>query len=360
MPRGLNLYINLKAVIENYRTINKHLKSGRSGAAVKANAYGLGAIEISRVLYQEGCRDFFVARLEEGVELAKNLPSSAGIYVLEGVTSAAHARICQENNLIPVLNSLSHIKTYASVDGPLPCVLHFDTGMNRLGLTGTETDKIINAPALLSALSIHAIMTHPVAADDRKDHFTATQFEKFAKIRAAFPHIPASFCNSAALFTHNDYHLDLARPGYALYGGNPFLNDTAPIKNVVHLDAPILQIQKVNKNQSIGYGRSYYAQNKCTIAAVGIGYADGLMRSLGNKGYVYVHGHKCAIRGRVSMDIITIDITDIDSPVFVGDKAEILGPNQNIDDLARHAGTIGYELLTTLGNSCKKCYSETY
>lgn len=340
--RGLVLKVDLSAILENYKYLCALGKDATTAAVVKADAYGLGADIIAPLLYQHGCRNFFVARIGEAMSLAPLL-NDARIYILDGVSSTNDLEHCRAHGLIPILNSRAQIETYKKA--PCPAALHIDTGMNRLGIRPEEID-LIN----LSELDLKLLMSHAACADDDDDEMTGVQFSKFQKIRKQFPDIPASFCNSAATIKYPEMHCDLTRPGIALYGG------IFDMKPVVSLSAPIRQIRSVKKGDTIGYGATYTADQDMTVATVGIGYADGLFRSLSNTGKVFINNQACPILGRISMDLLSIDISKIDNKVKLNSEVEILGKNQSISELAQDAETISYEVITTLGKTIEKCY----
>lgn len=340
--RGLVLKVDLSAILESYKYLCALGKDATTAAVVKADAYGLGADIIAPLLYQHGCRNFFVARIGEAIRLAPLL-KGARIYILDGVSSTDDLEHCRANDLIPILNSRAQIETYKKT--PCPVALHIDTGMNRLGIRPDEID-FIN----LNELDLKLLMSHAACADDDDDEMTGVQFSKFQKIRKQFPDIPASFCNSAATIKYPEMHCDLTRPGIALYGG------IFDMKPAVSLSAPIRQIRSVTKGDTIGYGATYTADQDMTVATVGIGYADGLFRSLSNTGKVFVNNHACPILGRVSMDLLSIDISKIDKKDKLDSEVEILGKNQSISELAQDAETISYEVITTLGKTIEKCY----
>ncbi len=349
MTRGLELNIDIGALAKNYRTIENRLQGqSQMSVAVKADAYGLGIEKLAPLFYELGCRNFFVARTGEAMELNNILPKKRQIYVLDGVKSFDENILFKNNNITPVVNTLHQMRYVRDI----PVVLHFDTGMNRLGLSFNSIQKIKRLEA-----DIKFIMTHAASADEPNNIQTDQQFKNFARIRQHFKNIPASFANSAASFSNSEWHLDLVRPGIALYGGESLPHDQTHIENVVSLYAPVLQTRSLLKGETVGYGATYKAERPIETATLGIGYADGLFRQLSNTGSVYYRGQKCPIIGRVSMDLTIIDISNCSPKPKTDDMVEILGPYQSVDDLARDADTIGYDVLTRLGKSIKKCYS---
>ncbi|MGM0421848.1 MAG: alanine racemase [Pseudomonadota bacterium] len=364
MNRDLTLHIDLKAIQRNYLILKEHAPNSRIAAAVKADAYGMGMEKVAPALYAAGCREFFVAQIGEAISLKTETlkdKKDIKIYALNGISSQKDIKKFTDHNIQPVLNSIPQIKLWqdaAKAAGTrLPAMIHFDTGINRLGLSNSETEWALQTPTAFEGLDITAIITHPASADRPDSPQTEDQFIQFKKICAQFTDLPRSFCNSAAVFLRPDYHLDLIRSGIALYGGNPVPDRQNVMQSVVSLTAPVLQIRQVKAGDSIGYGASYTCQTDSTLATLAIGYADGLPRSLSNCGHVYFQGQPCPIRGRISMDLTVIDISALSNPPKPGDHIEILGENQSVDDLAMDAGTISYEVLTMLGKQVQKCYS---
>ena len=342
--RGLKLRVDLSAIVQNYRHLCKVAGKSTTSAVVKADSYGLGADKICPLLYSEDCREFFVARIGEAIALKDYIPSTdTTIYVMDGITNENDLKICHTYGFIPVLNSLNQIRIYKA--HPCPAALHIDTGMNRLGIRTQDINKID-----LPKDNIVMVMSHAACADDEDDTMTEGQFKAFKQACEAYPKAKKSFCNSAATLKYPYMHCDLVRPGIAIYGGFPGM------KPVVSLSAPILQIRNIPKGETIGYGATYTAETDLKTATLGIGYADGLSRILTNRGRVFIGGHACSILGRVSMDLTSINISDLTGEAKSEDEVEILGPHQTIMDLAKDAQTISYEVITTLGKTIEKCY----
>ena len=257
-------------------------------------------------------------------------------------------------NIIPVLNSEEDIKRWAAFaqkrGEKLPAILHIDTGMNRLGA------PINIDPALCTAFDLHYVMSH-FSSSDEKDHAANDrQAANFAAIAAHFPDSKKSLANSSGMFRNKDWHYDLIRPGYALYGGNPLPETTNPVKAVASLSVRVLQTRSVKKCEHAGYNETYRFEKNTTCATVALGYADGFPRSLSNKGVLYWNGQPCSIRGRVSMDLTIIETGHLPNPPKQGDWVEVLGPHQDVDALATAAGTIGYNILTALGPRYHRVY----
>lgn len=355
-----NLRVDLTAIRENYRILDARTAlSCETAAAVKADAYGLGAIPCAKALYEAGCRTFFVATPEEGAELRPHLPEHAAIAILHGYDASYHNEY-KNFHLVPVLNSLPQIKEYAGSVNKGPAILHFDTGMNRLGLEKSEADSLIENRSLLEKLKILLVMSHLASSEEPANPKNTEQAERFLKITKKYQGTRRSLCNSSAIFTDKSWHLDLTRPGMALYGLNPTPESKNPMQRVVTLDAPVLQVRKAGSGETAGYNATYRIEKKTRLAVVGIGYADGFLRSLGNAGKLYWKGYSLPVSGRVSMDLVICDLTAVpehELPV-PGDRLEIIGPNQSADELAKTAGTIGYEILTALGKRYKRTYTD--
>ena len=341
---GSFLTIDTGAIADNYRTLRT--KAGTECAGVvKANAYGLGVEAVVPALSDAGCREFFVAQAREGI--AVRALAEGAIYVLGGIHTGTKDDFTR-HKLIPVLNSLHDIAAWEG-----PCVLHFDTGMNRLGLSAAEADMLEQHPELLSKLDVVLAMSH-FACSDEKDHtMNAAQVARFENLRARFNFPRWSLANSSGIFRAPCY--DLARPGFALYGGNPTPEAPNPMKPVVRLDARILQLRDESAGETIGYGATYKFTTRRQTATLGFGYADGFHRAFAGA-QVYFDGRPCPVLGRISMDLICVDVTHLPESPMEGGLMEVLGPHQSIDQLAHACGTIGYEVLTSLGMRYARLY----
>jgi len=355
------LTINLDAVAANYKLLSRKVAPAICGAVVKANAYGLGAFEVSTRLAAEGCRHFFVAHPGEGVALrAIDDPRliASTIYVMSGL-SEEPAPLLLAHNLVPVLGSPDDVATWRAEaikhQRRLPAVIFFDTGMNRYGLPLAELDVV--SQELSATLDIHYVMSHLACADEPAHPMNELQRLRLAEVRARFPGVRASLANSAGIFLAPDYHLDLTRPGAALYGLNPTSSTYNPMQGVVGLAAPILQVRGLAKDDTVGYGATYRAGGPMRVATIGIGYGDGYPRSLTGRATVFIANQPAPVVGRVSMDFITVDVTAIPPALASpGATVEVIGPNMPVDALARAAGTIGYEILTMLGPRYARSY----
>ena len=352
------LTIDLRALAENYRFLESKVGTSCGVAGVvKANAYGLGLAPVAKTLEAANCPVYFAATMEEGIAL--RALTAKPIVVLGGAPGDA-AREAIRHDLVPVLNSLAAIEEWSAhaADGRLPAVLHFDTGINRLGLGPDETARLLREPGRLRALDLRYIMSHFACADEEVA-LNERQMGAFAAIRVHFPSVPASFANSSGIFLGPQTHYELVRPGMAVYGLNPRPEAPNPMRPVVTLDTPILQIRIAQKGESVGYGASFVLEQTTRLATVAGGYADGIFRTLSNRGTFFYRGRPCPVRGRISMDLTVVELpneTIAGETAQPGDRIEILGPHQDADALALAAGTIGYEILTSLGSRYERIY----
>ncbi|MEQ9811612.1 MAG: alanine racemase [Azospirillaceae bacterium] len=361
-PRaGAVLTIDLDAVARNWRQLAARAAPARCAAVVKADGYGLGAVKVAPRLFQAGARVFFVAHLEEAVALRAVLPGEAVIGVLNGLI-AAHASVYLAHDFVPVLNHLGEIAAWRDEAGKagraLPAYIQVDTGMNRLGLDSRETARLIAEPARLAGIDVRAWISHLACADQAGHPMTAVQRTRFAGIVARLPPAPASLANSSGIFRGSDLHFDLVRPGCALYGVNPTPEAGNPMASVIALDARILQVREAPAGGSVGYGAAHALARDARIATLALGYADGYLRTGSGRGFVTIAGHKAPIVGRVSMDLLTVDVTDLPEPLCrPGGWARVIGPDRGVDQVAADAGTIGYEILTDLGARYQRRYT---
>ncbi|KZK78515.1 Alanine racemase, biosynthetic [Pseudovibrio sp. W64] len=353
------LTIDLTALRSNWCYLNGKVGDGCTCAVVlKANGYGTGATEVGKTLYHTGARVFFVALPEEGIDLRKELPH-AEIYVLNGLFRGRE-KFYYDFNLKPVLNSLEEATEWSAfaqgLDEELSAALHFDTGMHRLGMSIEDALKTGESPHFLKDIKIDLIMSHLACADTPDHELNAKQLDRFQRVCELFPGARKSLSNSAGIFLGADYHFDMVRPGIALYGGNPVPDDSNPMLPVAHVLAEIISLREVPTGDPVGYGASRVTPRKSRIATINAGYADGLHRLVGSSddqpdgARVYIGGHFAPIFGRVSMDMIAVDVTDIpEEHLSRGAPVEIMGAHVNVDELANFAQTIPYELLCSLG-----------
>jgi len=355
---GAILTIDLAAIRENYRRLKNRLGGVACAAVVKADGYGLGANEVSAALVDEGCDTFFVAHLSEGVSLRSALGAAPTIYVLNGLHPGSENEALK-SDLRPVLNSLDQLNAWrvlAKRGGqPLAAAIQVDSGMSRLGMAPAEVQAIAFDPALVDGLDIALVMSHLACADEPSNPANESQRLAFDSLRRLLPQAPASFANSSGIFLGAPYHFDLGRPGVALYGVNPTPDETNPMRPVVRLDVKVVQTRSVDQGAGVGYGHSLVTNRPATLATIGLGYADGWHRRA--VGAAWLDGVRLPFAGRVSMDSIILDITDLpQGQLQDGDLVELVGPHQPVDDVADFAGTIGYEILTGLGSRFHRVY----
>lgn len=360
---GAFLTIDLAAIQRNYRTLRQMHQGQHCGAVVKADAYGLGLRRVGRALAAAGARYFFVAQLNEAITLRETLSPNHGdvrIYDFAGVLPGAEEDYLAYD-IRPVLNSFADIERWARLGAKtrrrLSAALHLDSGMNRLGLPADELDRLVEDLSHIETLSIDFVMSHLACADQSDHHQNEEQLSSFERARARLPDLPASFANSAGVLLGPAYHFHLARPGIGLYGGAPVTDMPNPLVPVVQLEGRILQVREIDAHQSVGYGAAFRASGPIRVATVALGYADGYLRFLSNQGVGYIDGMPVPIVGRVSMDLLTFDVTRVPAArTRPGMLIELLGASQGIDDIAEHAGTIAHEILTSLGQRYHRSY----
>lgn len=345
------LTVSLSKIAANFRFVESRLSGARMGCVVKADAYGLGLAAIAPLLHGLGCRDFFVAGAEEGVAL-RRLAADARIYVLNGPWAEPLGEFARYD-LIPVLNDLGQIALWASFvrdNWPLPAAIHIDTGMSRLGLPPEEVETLANEPERLNGVTLACIVSHLACADEPGNPINARQLADFRAARARLPASPASLANSAGVFLGPEYHFDMVRAGGALYGLAPMESAPNPLAQVLRLEAPILQVRDVDSPMTVGYGAGFRVARRGRIATIPVGYADGYLRSLSNRGSAFLGGIRVPVVGRVSMDLITLDVSDVPAALaHPGALVELIGEHHTVDDLAGEAGTIGHDILTGFG-----------
>jgi alanine racemase len=367
------LEIDLAAIVANWRFLNTQLgPATRCGAVVKADAYGLGMARVAPALARAGCRFFFVAYPEEAIALRGLLPE-AEIAVLNGLPPGAASEFAR-HRLLPVLNDLAEIEEWrrfaltrpaalpAGSEPGLPALIQIDTGMARLGLSAKNVARLESEPALLQGIHLRAVMSHLACADEAEHPANAAQHASFTQLAACLPEAPKSLAASAGIFLGRPYHFDLVRPGAALYGLDP--RPTTPrqqaagqLAQVVHLKARILQLREIDAGGSVGYGASHRMARQGRLAVIGTGYGEGWLRSLSNRGKAAINGKTVPVVGRISMDLVTLDVTNIDpSRLQVGDFVELIGPDRDLAAVAAEAGTIGYEVLTGLAHHRDRVY----
>jgi alanine racemase len=357
------LTVDLGALAANWHTMKERAGAARCSAVVKADAYGIGLERAAAALAGAGCDTFFVALIDEARRLRATLPT-ATIYVLNGLAPGTAAEF-RKHRLEPVLGSWPEIDewdAFAATSGePLPAALHIDTGMSRHGLGREETTALAERLRLLNFQPSLA-MSHFACADEPANPMNARQIGEFRALASMFPGVPASLSNSAGILGQPDAMFDLVRPGISLYGGRALLAGDNPARPVVRLDVHIVQVRKARKGDAVGYGAQHHLMHDGRVAICGAGYADGIFRAVGGSDVragaeAIVAGQRCPLVGRVSMDFFAIDVSALsDDAVKRGDYATILNEDIGVDELAGHAGTIGYEVLTALGHRYKRIY----
>ena len=354
------LRVDLDALAANYRLLAAQAAPARCAAVAKADGYGLGVGPVARTLSAAGCGTFFVAYLDEAVELRAELADSAPaaeIYVLNGLM-AGNEPVFRDHGLMPVLNDLGQIERWAAdcrASGPHPAAIHLDTGMSRLGLPRDEQERLMSEPERLRDIPLRCVMSHLACADTPDHPLNRQQQRDFAAAIARLPKATASLSASSGIFLGPEWHFDMVRPGVALYGVAPTEGRPNPMAPVVGLYGKIIQIRRVDAPGTVGYGATHRFTGPTRVATVAAGYADGYLRSLSGRATAYLGDVAVPQIGRVSMDLITLDISHAPNAA-AGDLVELIGPHVDLDALARQAGTIGYEILTSLGRRYRRQY----
>ncbi len=357
------LTVDLDAICANWRKLEKTAVPAECSAVVKADAYGCGLEPVARALALAGCKTFFVATLDEARAARAAVPSAA-LYVLGGFiqnTGDAYAK-SDARPVIGDLNELAEWDVFCRRTGWAGgAAIHIDTGMNRLGLTLAEAQGII--PRINAGdHGITLVMSHLACAESLHHPLNAKQLAAFREIASLFSGVPASLSNSSGIFLGVQFQFDLVRPGAALYGVNPTPEADNPMQGVVDLKARVLHIRDVERGESVGYGATWTARRPTRLAIVSAGYADGYFRAGGSNdgtrgAEVVVAGKRCPIAGRISMDLMAVDVTDLEkNAVRRGHMATLIGEGITVDELAHHFGTIGYEVLTSLGSRYARVY----
>ena len=341
------LTVDLGAIVANWRdlgAIHGAIHGAQIAGVVKADAYGLGAACVASALRDAGCTIFFVAHLIEGLALREAIGPAPDIIVLDGFPPGAD----EDARLWPVLNHLGDVADHARAGST--AVLHLDTGMARLGLDAREQAILAEDRGRLAGLDLRFVMTHLACADAPAHPLNARQAARFAiAAERIVPNVPRSFANSSGIFLGPCFRSDLARPGCALYGINPTPADKNPMRQVARVEAEILQVREIAAGDTVGYGASWTAPTPRRIATVAAGYADGYLRALSGRSLGILHGVAVPLVGRVSMDLTSFDVTEVPNAA-PGDRLVLIGGEGNTpDDIAARAGTIGYEVLTSLG-----------
>jgi alanine racemase len=358
------LTVDLDAIVANWRKLEKTAVPAECAGVVKADAYGCGAAAVARALANAGCKTFFVATLDEAAAVRAAVPRPAVIYVLDGFfqnSGEAYAKI-DARPVIGDLNELAEWDVFcrrSRWEGG--AAIHIDTGMNRLGFSVTEAQGIV--PRINAGdHGITLVMSHLACAEQLHGSANARQLTAFREIAARFTNVPASLSNSSGIFLGTQFQFDLVRPGAALYGVNPTPEADNPMLPVVELKARIVQIRNVERGDTVGYGGTWTARRPTKLAIISAGYADGYFRAAGSNdgsrgAEVVITGKRCPIAGRISMDLLAVDITDLpNNAARRGHMATLIGEGITVDELAHHYGTIGYEVLTSLGRRYARIY----
>ena len=363
------LTIDLGALTDNWRMLSKASGKARAGAAVKGDGYGLGIEAVVPALYDAGCRDMFVATPDEGM-LARQFAPDARIFVLAGVWPGVESQFFS-HDLVPVLVSEEQIACWTNAvafDEERPCAVMVDTGMNRLGLLVEEALALADDPTRPASFSPVLLLSHLACASDPSHPQNRKQLQSFQTVAKAYEGVDSSLANSPGIHLGPEYHFDLTRPGIAIYGGEAVDGVKNPYQPVVTAETRILQIRSAKAGEPVSYGAAHVLTRDSRLAIVSTGYADGYHRALSGTGvplrqtvqqggYGFIAGHRVPVAGRITMDLTIFDVTDVpEADIRAGDYIELFGPNIALDDAARAAGTIGYELLTSLGNRYQRSY----
>jgi alanine racemase len=360
---GGTLTVDLGALAANWQTLRRRATPAECAAVVKANAYGLGIEPVVHTLAKEGCRTFFVADLSEARRVRAAAPEAA-IYVLAGVMpgSGPEFSVLRARPVIGSTVELAEWDAYCAASGwHGGAALHVDTGMNRLGVSINEAAALAHRIRAENH-GIHLLMSHFACAEDSDHPLNEKQIKLFREVRLLYRGIPSSLANSSGIFLSDAAHCDVVRPGVALYGVNPTPGKPNPMRPVVDLKVRILQVRSVTRGETVGYSAAWTARRGARIAVIAAGYADGIFRSSGSSdetpgGAAIVAGKRCPFAGRISMDLTAIDVSEVpEGAVRRGDMATLIGDDLPLDDVARGASTIGYEVLTSLGRRYHRVY----
>ena len=347
--------INLTALCDNYAMLKAATPGAEAAAVVKCNGYGVGMVPAARALAERArCRTFFVAYPEEGAALREALDDiapTAAIYVFNGPLQDT-LPLFGDARLTPVINSIEQAQLWIKKYPGLQCALHFDTGMNRLGAPRSAADQL----ASIEKLNVGVIMSHLACSYDPSHPLNEEQRTLFAKLAEKWPGAIRSLAASAGALMDGVYHYDMTRLGVALYGASPFDVDEPRLKPVVSLKAPIIQTRELAPGETVGYGATFTATRPARLALAAIGYGDGFPTGGANRAGAMINGERAIIAGRVSMDLISLDITDFKNPVATGDAATFYGTGITLFEAAKSCGAIPYELLTGLGPRVDRRY----
>jgi alanine racemase len=355
------LTIDLAALAANYKTMQKNAGKAETSAVVKADGYGLGMADIAPALLNAGCKTFWVAQLNEGISLRAILPDAV-IYVLNGVPSGTAAQF-EAHDLRPCLITLAQVQEWQShcqANKSLPACLFVDSGFNRLGFGEIEIAELMAQADIFSGWELCLIASHLACADDPTHPMNGAQLERFRNALAVLPAAPASLANSGGIMLGADFHFDMVRTGTMLYGCSATAQEKDALAPIASLRAPLLQIRQLSAGDTIGYGATFTASGEMRIGIASLGYGDGLSRHFGNQSPSPIRftldGQPVSLLGRISMDSLAVDLTDLPKMPKIGDMVEIFGHDNPIDRLAQQGNTISYELLTSLGSRYNRIY----
>lgn len=358
------LVVDLGAIQQNWTGLDRIAHTALTGAVVKADAYGCGLLPVADALWSAGARFFFVATPDEAFLLRQKLPD-AHIFVLNGLPPNA-AKDIAAANLMPVINSLSELDQWlgfcVSQGEALPAAIQFDTGMNRLGIRMQDASVVKSLLERAGGYQPQLIMSHLACADIVAHEKNRTQRALFQSLLGQFPDIPASLANSAGMLMGRENHFQIVRPGISLFGGRAVAGRPNPMSGVLKLEMPVLQVSEAKLGETVGYGATYTLTRDSRLATVAHGYADGYLRAAssanGKSGvHMFIKGRLLPVLGRISMDLSIVDVTDLGAqPPVPGEMVEVIGPNVSVDDIADAAGTIGYEILTSLSGRYQRIY----
>jgi alanine racemase len=354
------LTINLAAIAANYRLMQARAPHVDMAAVVKADGYGMGAVKVTETLVAADCKNVYAANYDEALILRDRFPA-LGIAVFAGVPAGAEKDSIQKN-ITPVITDLGALHRLRAKSPAPTIILHVDTGMNRLGFDAREWQELLDHRDHLEGVKVGYLLSHLACPDEFNHPMNAKQLQRFTACAAHFPSTKKSLSSSFGVLLGDDYHFEQCRIGRALYGMNIPPEYKTTLRHAVTLTAPILMLREMDRNMSVGYGATQHMKKGARLATIACGYADGIFRSLSNSdahhaAHFHIQGHKAPIVGRVSMDLITLDISAVPEHLAHGGaEVELAGRYQSIDDLAAMAGTIGYEVLTRLGERVKRIY----
>ena len=351
------LIINLNNIKNNLNIIKKFSKTTIC-PVIKANAYGLGDVQIAKFLKKNKCKDFWVANISEALKITKKI-SNINIYVANGLNKNEE-QIFFKNKFIPILNTYEQFRKWTNFLNKKKIfnklAIQVDTGMCRSGMQDEEILKIYNERSIMKKFKEVIIYTHLASADEKKSKYNIDQKNKFLIIKSMFQfqNCKFSLAASGGIFLGKDYHFDMVRPGISLYGGKLFFNKK--LKNVVSLISPVIQINSLKKGETAGYNQTYKAKKNIVTATIPLGYADGVKIKISNIGHVFYKNIKLSMIGRISMDLMIIDITKVKNKIKIGDYLEVFGNNISLDDFARISDTSPYDIITSISDRCEKVY----